>query len=199
MITRTLRALLALALALPVFAGAQTSTGNLAVVAVIDVALVGSAIRDLEFSYVTPGVNKTVAAADAPGCVGCSSGKWTFAGLLQGNQAGRRNASLTFTQLPTALTNVNGATLPLVWTNAARACLFKAGLEYFCFPAFTPAQGIAHLDQINGAGAPGAAAEPNGGGRRDLNVYLGGIAAPTTGQAAGYYTGTITLQFSYSN
>lgn len=199
MITRWLRALLLGALAFTPALGAQTSSANLAVVAVIDVALVGSAVRDLAFSYVTPGVSKTVAAADAPGCVGCSSGKWTFAGLLQGNQAGRRNASLTFTQLPTSLASTNGATLPLVWTNRAKACLFKNGLEYFCFPAFTPVQGVAHLDQINGAGAPGSAAEPSGGGRRDLNVYLGGIAAPTAGQAAGYYTGTITLQFAYSN
>lgn len=194
-----LRALLILALAIPAVLGAQTSTGNLGVVAVIDVALVGSAVRDLDFSYVTPGSNKTVTPADAAGCAGCASGKWTFAGLLQGNQAGRRNASLTFTQLPSALTSSSGATLPLTWTNSARACLFKSGLEYFCFPAYTPVQGLAHLDQINGAGAPGSAAEPNGGGRRDLNVFIGSIAAPTAGQRAGYYTGTITLTFTYSN
>jgi hypothetical protein len=193
------RALLIGALAITPALGAQTSTGTLTVVAVIDVALVGSAVRDLAFSYVTPGANKTVAAADVSRCVGCTSGKWTFAGLISGNQAARRNASLTFTQLPTVLTSTSGATLPLVWTNRAKACLFKNGLEYFCFPAFTPVQGVAHLDQINGAGAPGSAAEPNGGGRRDLNVYLGGIAAPTAGQAAGYYTGTITLTFTYSN
>lgn len=199
MTTRWLRGLLVGALAVPPVLGAQTSTGNLGVFAVIDVALVGAAVRDLDFSYVTPGANKTVTPSDAAGCVGCFSGKWSFQNLLQGNQAGRRNASLRFTQLPAALTSTSGATLPLTWTNAAKACLFKAGLQYFCFAAYTPAQGVAHLDQINGAGAPGSASEPAGGGRRDLNVYLGGTAAPAAGQAAGYYTGTITLQFAYSN
>ena len=199
MITRWLRALLIPALALPAVLGAQTATANLTAVAVIDVALVGAAIRDLGFSYLTPGATKTVTAADAGGCAGCTSGKWTFSNLLAGNQAGRRNASLTFTQLPASLTSTNGSTLALTWTNSARACLIKGGIEYYCFPAYTPVQGVAHLDQINGAGAPGTAFEPNGGGRRDLNVYLGGIAAPTAGQAAGYYTGTITLQFAYSN
>jgi hypothetical protein len=199
-IRRSLRALLLLpALALPSIVGAQTSTGNLGVVAVIDVALVGAAVRDLDFAYVTPGSNQTVAPSDASGCAGCFSGKWTFAGLLTGNNPARRNASLTFTQLPAVLTSASGATLPLSWTNSARSCLFKSGLEYFCFPAYTPVEGAAHLDQINGAGAPGSASEPGGGGRRDLNVYLGGIAAPTAGQRAGYYTGTITLTFTYSN
>jgi hypothetical protein len=196
--TRWLRALLVGALAIPPLLGAQTSTGSLGVVAVIDVALVGAAVRDLAFSYVTPGSSKTVTPSDAAGCVGCFSGKWAFQNLLAGNQAGRRNASLTFTQLPAALTSTSGATLPLSWTNAAKACLFK-GTEYFCFAAYTPVQGVAHLDQINGAGAPGSASEPAGGGRRDLNVYLGGTATPAAGQAAGYYTGTITLQFAYSN
>lgn len=198
MITRWLSVPLVLALAIPPVLGAQTSTANVPVVAVIDVALVGAAVRDLDFNYVTPGSSKTVTPSDAAGCAGCFSGKWSFQGLLQGNQAGRRNASLTFTQLPSALTSTSGATLPLTWANAARACLFK-GTEYFCFAAYTPVQGVAHLDQINGAGAPGAASEPAGGGRRDLNVYLGGTATPSAGQRAGYYTGTITLQFAYSN
>lgn len=198
MITRWLRALLVVALAVPLLLRAQTSTANLTAVAIIDVALVGAAVRDLDFSYVTPGSNKTVTPSDVAGCAGCFSGKWSFQGLLQGNQAGRRNASLTFTQLPTALTSTSGATLPLTWTNAAKACLFK-GTEYFCFPAYTPVQGVAQLEQINGPGAPGTASEPPGGGRRDLNVYLGGTARPAAGQAAGYYFGTITLQFSYSN
>ena len=186
-----------LALAMPFVARAQTA--NMQVSAIIDVALIGEAIRNLAFGYVTPGQSQTVASSETPGCAGCTSGKWSIQGLFKGNQPNRRNMAITFTQLPASLANASGATMPLTWTNAAKACLTKGGIEYYCFPSYTPTQGATVLHQINGAGAPGSAAEPNGGGARNLDVYLGGIATPTAGQRAGYYTGTITLQFAYSN
>ena len=186
-----------MSLATPLISRAQSA--NMNVSAVIDVALVGEAIRDLEFGYVTPAQNQVVSPSELPGCAGCTSGKWSIQDLFKGNQANRRNIAITFTQLPTALVHVNGATLPLSYTNSAKACLTKAGVEYFCFPSYTPSQGVTVLHQINGAGAPGTASEPNGGGKRNLDVYLGAIAAPAAGQRAGYYTGTITLQFAYSS
>lgn len=181
----------------PIAARAQSA--NMTVTAVVDVALTGQAIRDLAFGYVTGGQSTTIATSDVAACAGCTSGKWSFLNLANGNQASRRNAAMTFTQLPAALVSPTGATLPLTWTNGAKACLTKAGVEYYCFPIYTPTQGTARLHQINGAGAPGTASEPAGGGRRNLDMYLGGIATPTAGQRAGYYTGTITLQFAYSN
>ena len=178
---------------------ARSQTANMNVSAIVDVALVGEAIRNLAFGYVTPGGTQTVNPSETPGCAGCASGKWSIQGLFKGNQPNRRNMAITFTQLPASLTSTSGATLPLAWTNSAKGCLTKAGVEYYCFPSYTPVQGTTVLHQINGAGAPGTPFEPAGGGTRNFDMYLGGIAQPTAGQRAGYYTGTITLQFAYSN
>jgi hypothetical protein len=139
---------------------------------------------------------QTVAPSDVPGCALCASGKWTFANLTNSSAPATRFAQLTFTTLPSILTGPGGATLPLTWTNGARACLQKAAAEFHCYADWTPVQGAPQSHPINGPGAP---ATPGGPGLRSLNVYLGGSAQPAATQRAGVYFGTVTLQFSFAS
>lgn len=177
-------------------AGAQSATGNVGSTAIVDLALSGTAVRDLDFGQLTPASAQTVSPSDVPGCVPCASGKWIFSNLIGTGAPATRFAQLTFTVLPSELIGPGGATLPLAWTNAARACLQKGAAEYHCYADWTPAQGMPQSHPVNGPGAPPT---PAGSGSRSMNVYLGGTAQPPASQRAGVYFGTVTLQFAYGS
>lgn len=187
---------IALALAAPAAADAQQRQSTILSLAIVEEALSGSAVRDLEFGTVSPGVPRTVAAQDAQGCAGCASGLWAMTGLSPANAAQRRFVRVTWVGLPAALAGPGGATLPLNWTNAARTCVMRGGTQLHCVTT-TPSMGASHSVQINGPGAP-AAAQPGTNGR-DLHLYLGGTATPAAGQPAGIYTGSITVRMEYSS
>ena len=177
-------------------AGAQQVQANVQSLAMVEVALTGTAVRDLEFGTATPGVPQTVEPQNAQGCSGCSSGLWILSNLSSSNSPTQRYVRITFVDLPAFLDGAGTATLPLSWTNGARGCVTRAGAELFCVSG-TPVSGGAYSYQINGPGAP-AAVQPGTTGR-ELFVYLGGTVTPAAGQQAGYYTGTITIRFEYSN
>jgi hypothetical protein len=176
---------------------AQTATGAVGVNAIVDAPLTGAALRDLDFARIAPGLPQTVAPSDVAGCALCSSGKWRFSNLAFPILPIFFFARLTFTTLPATLVGPGGATLPLTWTNGARACLERNGAEYHCYAPWTPAQGVTQSLRIGGAGAP-----PTPGGLpigRNMNVYLGGTAQPAISQRAGIYVGSVTLQFAYGS
>lgn len=177
-------------------AAAQQQQSAIQALAFVEEALTGSAVRDLEFGTLSPGVPQTVASGDAQSCAGCASGLWTLTGLTPANAPQRRFVRVTYVSLPSALSGPGGATLGLSWTNAARTCVMRTGAELYCV-THTPSAGSGHSIQINGPGAP-AAAQPGTNGR-SVNLYLGGTATPTAGQRAGVYTGTITVRMEYSS
>lgn len=177
-------------------AGAQQVQANVQGLAIIEEALVGSAVRDLEFGTLVPGAPQTVASADAQSCAGCASGLWALTGLSQANNAARRYIRITYVSLPATLAGPGGATLALGWTNAARACVMRSGAELYCVTQ-TPSAGGSFSVPINGPAAP-AAAQPGTHGR-DMHLYLGGTATPTAGQRAGVYSGTVTIRMEYSS
>src|SRR5687767_2917326 len=171
MTLRTVRALVCLLLAM-IIGGremdAQTATGPVSISALVEAQMTGQGVRDLDFGRMIPGVTQSITPDNVASCTGCMSGQFAFLNLLQGGQAARRWARLSFT-LPATLSSPQGATLTPTWANAARACLQKAGAEYFCYANWTPVSGVFHSVQINGAGSPGT---PGGPGQRDMNVYL---------------------------
>lgn len=177
-------------------AAAQTQTSSVQSLAVVEQALTGAAMRDLELGTITPGASQTVAPQNAQTCAGCASGLWAFTNLSASNNPDFRYIRITFLDLPASISGPGGATLPLNWTNAARGCVVRNGTELGCETG-TPVNGAAYSYPINGPAAP-AALQPGTTGR-DLLLYLGGTAAPTAGQRAGHYWGTITIRFEYSN
>ncbi|HEX7239568.1 MAG TPA: hypothetical protein VF263_04850 [Longimicrobiaceae bacterium] len=177
-------------------AAAQTQTSTVQALAVLEQALSGAAMRDLEFGTITPGASQTVTPQNAQACAGCASGLWSFTNLSSSNNPNFRYIRVTFLSLPATLSGPGGATLPLNWTNAARGCVVRNGTELGCETG-TPVNGAAYSYPINGPAAS-AAIQPGTTGR-DLLLYLGGTATPTASQRAGNYTGTITIRFEYSN
>ncbi len=160
-------ALLALPLALPSFAQAQSSvTESVNATATI---LAGLEIRpdtDLAFGELVPGVARTVFNSDA------DAAQFVVAG------APGATVNLVFTALPTSLAGPGGATLPVAFSSSA------AG---FGPASRTVAQSF----------DPGSA-QVASMGTGTLYIMLGGTASPAPTQTAGSYSGTVTLQVSYS-
>ncbi|HEX2189966.1 MAG TPA: hypothetical protein VHG51_13760, partial [Longimicrobiaceae bacterium] len=102
-------AVLVLAVAAPA-AGAQQRQSTIQSLAIVEEALFGSAVRDLEFGAVSPGVPQAVAAGDAQSCAGCASGLWTLTGLSPANAVQRRFVRVTWVSIPAALAGPSGAT-----------------------------------------------------------------------------------------
>ena len=177
-------------------AAAQTQTSTVQSLAVVEQALSGAAMRDLELGTITPGTSQTVAPQNGQTCAGCASGLWAFTNLSSSNNPSFRYIRVTFLNLPATLSGPGGATLPLSWTNAARGCVVRGATELGCDQG-TPVNGAAYSYPINGPAAP-AALQPGTTGR-DLLLYLGGTASPAAGQRAGNYTGTVTIRFEYSS
>lgn len=177
-------------------ASAQQKTATVEAIAVMEEALVGTAVRNLVFGTLTPGVAQSVAAQNAQACAGCVSGLWVFSNLSGSSSPATRYLRITFVSLPDVLTGPGGATLPLAWTNGARGCLSRSGTEFYCVSG-TPVNGGAYSYAINGPQAP-VETQPNTTGR-DMNLYLGGTANPTAAQRAGNYFGTVTVRFEYSS
>ncbi len=177
-------------------ADAQTQTSTVQALAVLEQALSGAAMRDLEFGTIAPGASQTVAPQNAQACAGCASGLWQFTNLASNNGVPFRYVRVTFLSLPASLSGPGGATLPLNWTNAARGCVVRNGTELGCEQG-TPVNGAAYSYPINGPAAP-AAIQPGTSGR-DLLLYLGGTATPAASQRAGNYSGTVTIRFEYSS
>ena len=83
--------------------------------------------------------------------------------------------NLAFTALPTNLAN-GGNNLPVSFTSGYNTTNSAAGATSF---------------------APGGGASTSLSGTGSLYVFLGGSVTPAVNQAAGTYTGTVTLQVTY--
>lgn len=149
-------------------ATAQTASGNIQATAQVLAALQVTNPVDLDFGLVVQGVAKSVNPA-APAS-GTTSGKFTISG--QGSQ----NVSITFTTLPANLTS-GANTMPVTFTGIHNTTNTPTGGS-----SFTPSTGVAST----GLSAGG-----------NLFVFLGGTVTPSGVQAAGAYTGTLTMQVAY--
>jgi hypothetical protein len=142
---------------------AQTSATIQATATVVSAVTVAAG-NNLQFGNVTPGVNKTVAIADAG------------AGRFDVVKAANEGVTLSFT-LPTNLTS-GGNNLPIgSWTGGWNTSATPAGAT-----AFTPSAGGTNTTATAGTG---------------IFVYVGATVSPAAAQAAGSYTGDVTMSVVY--
>lgn len=175
-------------------AGAQTVTGTVTTGMIVDQALSGGAVQDLEFGRMAPGSPKLVAAQDAQGCTdGCMAGKWIFQNVSKkGND---HYVNLQFSALPDSLVGPGGAKLGVTYTSIA--CVYKqaTNASVGCVNQGATVQGTTIVVPINKVAGAIGFTKPQYA--RDLYLWVGGTASPAAGQRAGDYTGVITLVFAY--
>lgn len=163
-----LATLLALPLALPSLAEAQSSvTGTVNATATILAGLDIAPDGDLQFGELLPGVARTVSNSDADAAQFIVTG------------APGASVSVVFTSLPATLDGPGGATLPVSFSSSAGG---TGEASRTVISSFNPANSQTRTLSASG----------------NLYVMLGGTASPDPMQAAGSYTGTVTLQVSYS-
>ena len=155
-----------------VLAGALTLTTTAAgqnnasatVTATVQQPVTVTKANDLSFGNVFPGLNKTIATADA------GAANFVVAGQAS------TPVNLTFS-LPTTLSS-SGNTMPVnSWTGVHNTTASPTGGSAFT-PSATPTSATLHT---NGS----------------LYLYVGATAAPGSTQAAGTYSGTMTLTVVY--
>jgi hypothetical protein len=171
---------------------AQTATRAITTSLVVDVALTGAAVQDLDFARMQSGTAKTVATRDAQTCAdGCTAGKWRFQNVSR--RSADRYANLQFAVLPDSLVGPGGAKLGV--TYSARGCAWWRALnvQLNCVTSALTTAGSTMAIPINAV--PGAALS---GQPRDIYLWLGGTATPRAGQRAGDYTGVVTVYFFYN-
>jgi Domain of unknown function (DUF4402) len=145
-------------------ATAEAQSANISATATVLSALNVTGAASLAFGNVTPGVNKTVAIADAG------------AGRFDVVKAANSALTLSFT-LPSTLSTGGGATLPIgTFTGAWNTSATTVGAT-----AFTPASGTTTASTAG----------------TTVSVYLGATVSPAAAQAAGSYTGTVTMSAVY--
>jgi hypothetical protein len=174
---------------------AQPVRATLATAVVVDAALTGAAVQNLEFRSMSPGGSKPVAPQDAQTCAdGCMAGKWRFQNLSR--KGADRRANLQFTALPDSLAGPGGAKLGVTYTS--RACVHDraTNAQMGCVTQGATVQGTTVVVPLNKvAGAIGDTSPPTA---RDLFLWIGGTAVPRPGQRAGDYSGVITVFFFYN-
>ena len=146
-----------------------SSSANINAQAVVLNAVSVTAQSDLDFGNVIPGTNKAVAITSA------SAGRW----IVQGS--GGAEVGLSFPALPISLSDGASNTLPLVFTPTDAAYN----------PVLNPG-GAQTFDPSTGTSA-NIGASP-----AELYVWIGGTVVPAPAQASGTYTGTITMQATYT-
>jgi Domain of unknown function (DUF4402) len=158
-----LSAVLAAAFSFGAATAEAQNSANINATATVLSALNVTGAANLAFGNVTPGVNKTVAIADAG------------AGRFDVVKAASSALTLSFT-LPTTLDDGSN-TLPIgTWTGAWNTSATPAGAT-----AFTPASGTTTASTAG----------------TTISVYVGATVSPAAAQAAGSYTGTVTMSAVY--
>jgi hypothetical protein len=184
-----------LALSLPSRSALAQVTATVNTGLVVDVALSGAAIQDLEFTRMAPGAAKSVATQDAQTCTdACTPGKWHFQSIS--NKPKDTRANLQFTALPDSLVGPGGAKLGVVYSS--RACVHRRSdnTSMGCVVQAVTVQGGTLVVPINKVA--GAIGDNNPPIARDIYVWLGGTATARPGQRAGNYTGVVTIFFFYN-
>jgi hypothetical protein len=183
---RTIRffAAIALVMGLGISAIAQSSdnaniTGKATVLQGINV----TGVTDLDFGWVSPGLTKTIGLTNDAS--GGQVGKGTeTSGVFTVSAAAGSNVNIQFTTLPANLSD---------GTNNLAISAYTAGYGTatpFAGTTFTPAtstQVSTGLFPTNTIGIENA-----------IYVFVGATVTPTPTQAAGNYTGTITLTATYN-
>ncbi len=145
-----------------------TASDDITATANVLVPIDVSGSNDLDFGNVVPGTAKSVAYSDPTG------GSFLVSGT------GGAEVSLSFTALPTNLVNgANNLPISFAGTDAGHNTANNAGAA----TSFDPAAGAT----TNIGAAPA-----------ELYVWIGGTVTPGATQAAGTYTGTISLEASYT-
>jgi len=145
-----------------------TASGDILAQANVMTPIQVAAEQDLLFGNVIPGSNKSI-AVDNP-----SAGRW----LVQGTAGAE--VDLDFTTLPVALTS-GANSMPIVY--GATDAGHHTSNDPFSAVLFDPA-----VSALANIGSPAAT----------LYVWVGGTVQPVLAQAAGLYTGTITLTATYT-
>jgi hypothetical protein len=146
-----------------------TASANITAEATVLASVAVANQRDLQFGNVIPGTDKSVTLTDA------TSGRWLVTG------GANAEVTLTFTSLPGVLNDGGSNDLPIVYavTDAGHNTTNDPGTA----SVFNPAAG-----STANIGDPVA----------ELYVWIGGTVVPDPAQAPGLYTGTITLEATYT-
>lgn len=147
---------------------AQSATINVS--ANVQTPLTLTTLSPLDFTTVFPGLAKSVVATG--GANGATAGNVQIAGQASAQ------VSVSFT-LPTTLAN-GAVTMPISFS-ATSACFNGTNTATGC-AAFNPAAAVNQTLSATGAGF----------------VFLGGTVTPSATQAAGTYTGTVTMNVAYT-
>lgn len=148
---------------------AKAQSASITATAIVAGALTVTNQRDLNFGTVIPGFARTVLPADA------TSGHFQVSGGVNSE------VTLSFSSLPGTL---NGLTPGNTLTGVTYSGTYNTTDAGGTGTAFTPSSG---LTTRLGAVVPG-----------QLHIYLGGSVTVPAGQAADTYTGTITLDATYT-
>lgn len=157
-------------------AGAQGSiTGGVgAAVDILFPMLTGVGTRPLDFGVILPGETRVVIEPRTP-----SGGEFRIKGLKR-----RRSGDISFV-LPARLSGPGGASIPLSFDGSYAAA---------CEIDDADVCRTSSLVTWNPVVTPVYRYTPSGADKRDqLDLYLGGVAMPAPTQAAGRYTGSITV------
>ncbi len=146
-----------------------TASGNILARANVMTPIQVTPQQNLEFGNVIPGANKSIPVTNA------SAGRW----LVQGTAGAE--VTLQFTALPATLSDGGANTMPIVYgaTDAAHHTSNNPGAATTFNPIAIATANIS---------SPLA----------ELYTWIGGTVQPAAAQAAGLYTGTITLTATYT-
>lgn len=159
---------LALMLAVAPWAQAQPNNASINATANVLRPVTVAAQNNLDFGNVFPGVNASVALTDA------TAGRWQV--------SGETSAEVTL-----------GLTLPANLTSGANTLPISFGATDAGYNVANDASTASTFDPSAGA-TTNLSGDPTG----QLWVWIAGTVSPTASQAAGSYTGTITLTVDYT-
>jgi len=145
-----------------------SASANINATATVLNAVSVTAQQDLDFGNVIPGTNKSVAITSV------NAGRW----MVQGTAGAE--VGITFPALPMSLSDGSNA-LALVYsgTDAGHNVVNNASTA----TTFDPLPGTTANIGVSPA---------------ELHVWIGGTVVPTAMQPSGIYTGTITMQATYT-
>ncbi len=162
----------------------STDNDNLTAKATVLQGINVTKVADLEFGWVSPGLAKTIDLVNT--ATGGQVGEGTEAtGVFTVSAAVGSNVQLQFTTLPTNLTYLTND-LPIGTYTAGYALVNP----YASGTSFTPGTGI----QVESGSFP----TNDISGANAIYVFIGGTVTPGASQAAGDYTGTVTLTATYN-
>lgn len=164
----------------------QSANDNILGKADVVAAVTVDGAQDLQFGNVTPGNTKTISTTGSV-AAGTAGGTTETQGKYNITKGANSQVTLAFT-LPTNLTDGGSNNLAINFNdyNSTKCGLITgSGSDV----PFTPATGITTANAGATAWVFGESA---------FTVNLGGTVVPTVGQAAGAYTGTITLTATYN-